>query len=130
MRESFPKSKISLANLDFHQFFNNKRLLHPKSHLKGNCYMRFEENQYSYFFETTIAKDKISLPNLDFRQFSCSKQLIYSKKHGKSVYVSSLNKSLESFLRCLLLFSFSLRFTTLPVFRVLPKPENIICNLL
>ena len=52
MKEPLQKPKISLLNLNFHQFFCSKGLLQQKRYLKGNCKFAFEENRSSCFFET------------------------------------------------------------------------------
>ena len=128
LRKPFPKSKIGLPNLDFHEFFCSKQLLHPKRHQKENCLMAFEENRLSCYFKT-FRKDKIGLPNNNFHQFFCNKRLIQSRKHIKGVYVSYSKKIVRAVFEIFRSVSFPVCPMFLLVFQFSPKPRNIICTI-
>ena len=111
-RDTLPKAKIGVQNLNIQQFFYSKRLLHPKRHLKSNYYMTFEENRLNGFFEA-----EIGLPNLDFHQFFCSKRLMHSENSVKRwLYIEFEGNLYSRFWDTH--FQFTLRH-----FR--PKPRNI-----
>ena len=103
-RELRPKPEIGRPTFDFQQFFCGKQLLHLKRHPKRICYVAFEENHSNCFTETRTSKAKIGQPNLNFHQFFYSKRLIHSKKHIKSVYTSSLKKSVWAVFSCICLY--------------------------
>ena len=74
LRESLPKPKSVIPNLDFHQCFCSKRLIYPKSDLKGNYYMFCLKKIIQVDFSMhTLPKPKVGLPNLAFTKFFCGK---------------------------------------------------------
>ena len=50
---------------------------------KGIIYLKFEENRFSYLFDTRTSVIKIGLPNLEIYQFPHSERLKHSKEHLK-----------------------------------------------
>ena len=85
----------------------------------------YRENHSSCFLIHILLKAKVWLPNLNFHHFSCHKQLIHSKKHVKSVYVSSLEKIVESLRLSSGLISSSVYLTLFSA-----KPRNVIITLI
>ena len=45
----FPRFKIELPNLDFHQLFCSKRLMQSKKRVKRRLYIEFKENRLNLF---------------------------------------------------------------------------------
>ena len=91
-RHELLQFKIGLPNLDFHQVFCRKWLMHSKKNVKRCFYIEFEENSENRFWDTHFLFNfRLALPHFRFFDFRQNLEILCVHLTGAEYKISLLS---------------------------------------